>query len=198
MYLYGASGHCKVIMDMITSSTNKIVEAVFDDNVEIKNVLDVAVLCFNDFDSSKIDELIISIGNNEIRKMLAEKINATYISIIDKSAIVSKYATIGSGTVVMPGAIVNASTIIGNHCIVNSGAVVEHDCLLNDYVHVSPNTSLAGNVTVGEGSHIGIGATVIQGIKIGKWVTIGAGAVIINDVPDGATMVGNPARILKK
>ncbi len=50
---------------------------------------------------------------------------------------------------------------------------------------------------VGEGTHVGIGACVIQGIKIGKWATIGAGAVIIKDVPDGAVVVGNPAKIIK-
>jgi acetyltransferase EpsM len=57
--------------------------------------------------------------------------------------------------------------------------------------------ALAGNVYVGEGTHIGLRASVIQGIRIGKWCTIGAGAVIINDIPDGATVVGNPGRIIK-
>lgn len=56
---------------------------------------------------------------------------------------------------------------------------------------------MAGHVEVGEGSHIGIGVSIIQGIKIGKWCTIGAGAVIIKDVPDGATVVGNPGKIIK-
>jgi acetyltransferase EpsM len=44
---------------------------------------------------------------------------------------------------------------------------------------------------------VGIGVNVIQGITIGKWCTIGAGAVIISDVPDGCTVVGNPGRIIK-
>ena len=196
MYLYGASGHGKVIIDMIMSATNKKVQAVFDDNFEIKNILGIDVVSFNGFDISKIDELLISIGNNRTRKKLAEELKVNFISVIDKTATVSKYATIDCGTVVMPGAIVNALTKIGKHCIVNSGAVVEHDCILNDYVHISPNAVLAGNVSVGEGSHIGIGASVIQGVSIGKWTTIGAGAVIIRDVPNGATMVGNPAQFI--
>lgn len=57
--------------------------------------------------------------------------------------------------------------------------------------------ALAGNVIVGEGTHLGIGACVIQGIRIGKWCTIGAGTVIIKDIPDGATVVGNPGKIIK-
>ena len=68
---------------------------------------------------------------------------------------------------------------------------------MEDFVHISPNAALAGSITVGEGTHIGIGASVIQGIKIGKWATIGAGAVIIRDVPDFATVVGNPGKIIK-
>jgi acetyltransferase-like isoleucine patch superfamily enzyme len=38
---------------------------------------------------------------------------------------------------------------------------------------------------------------VIKGIKIGTWAIIGAGAVIINDIPDNAVVVGNPGRIIK-
>ena len=97
----------------------------------------------------------------------------------------------------MPQVVVNADVTIGKHCILNSGSIIEHDCVLSDYVHISPNASLAGNVSVGEGTQIGIGASVIQGITIGKWVTIGAGAVIIEDVPDFAVVVGNPGRVIK-
>jgi len=197
MYLYGASGHSKVIIDIIKSSTNKTIEGVFDDNITVKTVLEYPVLKFDSykFDASK--ELIISIGNNKFRKNIAAKINANYINAFHKTAVVSEFSKIGKGTVVMPGAIVNSAAVIGEHCIINSRAVVEHDCVLGDFVHVSPNTSIAGNVEIGEGAHIGIGATVIQGVKIGNWVTVGAGAVVLKDIPDNATVVGNPAKVIK-
>lgn len=198
MYLYGASGHCKVIIDSIQSSTTKVIDGVFDDNAKDKTILDIPIIPFKGFDQHKIDELVISVGDNSTRKKLATAIHANYISVIHNKAIVSKYATVAVGTVIMPNAVVNANAKVGKHCIVNTGAVVEHDCELSDYVHISPNASLAGNVKVGEGSHIGIGASIIQGIIIGKWATIGAGAVIIKDVPDGAIMVGNPARNIKQ
>jgi len=197
MYLYGASGHCKVIIDSIQSSTAKVIEGVFDDTMK-GEILNIPIIEFKGFDQDKINEIIISVGNNSTRKKLVALVRANFISIIHKNASVSKYATIGDGTVIMASAVVNAAAIIGKHCIINSRAVVEHDCLLENYVHISPNASLAGNVKVGEGSHIGIGATVIQGITIGKWATIGAGAVIIKDVSDGAVMVGNPARNIKQ
>jgi acetyltransferase EpsM len=65
-------------------------------------------------------------------------------------------------------------------------------------VHVSPGAQLGGNVYVGEGAHIGIGASIKPGVKIGKWSVVGAGAVVVNDVPDGVTVVGVPAKILNK
>ena len=57
---------------------------------------------------------------------------------------------------------------------------------------------MAGNVRVGEGTHVGLGAAVRQGVTIGKWCVIGAGTVVINDVPDGAMVVGNPARLINR
>lgn len=198
MYLYGASGHCKVIIDSVLATNNSNIEGVFDDADNIKDILGVPVYNYNSFDKHKIRELFVSVGNNEIRKLIVDSIKATYISVIHPSAAISKYAKIDKGTCILPNAVVNAGAKIGKHCIVNSGAIVEHDCELEDYVHISPNCSLAGNVRVGEGTHIGIGAQVIQGISIGKWVTIGAGAVVIRDVPDKTMYVGNPAREVKK
>jgi acetyltransferase EpsM len=75
--------------------------------------------------------------------------------------------------------------------------VVDHDCVVGDYTHVSPNATLCGDVHLGEGTHFGAGATAIQGVRIGKWCTIGAGAVVISDIPDYATAVGCPARVIK-
>ena len=96
----------------------------------------------------------------------------------------------------MANAVINAGATIGKHCIVNTAAVIEHDCILEDFVHISPNTTITGSVTVGEGTHIGAGAIVLPNIKIGNWATVGAAALVLKEVPDFATVVGNPARIL--
>jgi sugar O-acyltransferase (sialic acid O-acetyltransferase NeuD family) len=104
---------------------------------------------------------------------------------------------VGEGTVVFHNSVIQAGSVIGKHCIINTAASIDHDCKLEDFVHISPNATLSGNVKVGEGSHIGAGATIIQGITIGKWCTVGAGAVVIKDVPDYATVVGVPARVIK-
>ena len=196
MYLFGASGHGKVIVDLIKTSTKYQVEGFFDDKPIVDEVLNLPVHRYKNQNLIK-EKIIISIGNNKFRKLIADRIDAKYIKAIHKMAFVSEFSSIDVGTVIMCNAIVNTSVVIGKHCIVNSGAVIEHDSVLSDFVHVSPNASIAGDVTIGEGAHVGIGAQVIQGIKIGKWSVIGAGSVVVKDVPDYAVVVGNPARIIK-
>lgn len=194
--LYGASGHCKVIIDILQSNNQSITE-IIDDAPRFDTILGLKVTSSKEFNFSSLQNVILSIGNNKVRKRLATVLNTNFVTVIHPKAIVSKYVNLGEGTVVMAGAIINPDANIGKHCIINTGAIVEHDCAISDYVHISPNSSLAGGVVVGEGSQVGIGASVIQGIKIGKWVTIGAGSVIIKDIPDFAVVVGNPSRIIK-
>jgi sugar O-acyltransferase (sialic acid O-acetyltransferase NeuD family) len=195
-HLYGASGHAKVIIDILNQ--NEItVESIVDDNPKAEKILGIKVVKTIDFDLNSLRNAIISIGNNKVRKTLSDTLKTNYSKAIHPKAILSKTAHVGEGTVIMAGAILNADAKIGKHCIINTAAVIEHDCNIDNFVHVSPNASLAGGVCIGEGAHVGINATIIQNITIGKWATIGAGAVVITNVPDYAVVVGNPARIIK-
>ncbi len=194
--LYGASGHSKVIIDILNCNSVTIV-SIIDDNPKADMILGLPVVKNADVDFSKVEHMIISIGNNKVRERISNQIKVNYVNAIHPTAILSSAVTLGNGNVIMAGAIVNPDVSIGNHCIINTGAVIEHDCHIADFVHVSPSVSLAGNVSVDQGTHIGIGAKVIQGIKIGKWATVGAGAVIIKDIPDYAVVVGNPGKIIK-
>lgn len=197
MYLFGASGHCKVIIDIIQKSNLEVIENIIDDNPVEDKIDNITIIKTPNDDFFKGKSLIISIGNNAIRKKITCRISANYLVAIHPKSILASKVSIAEGSVIMAGAIINADVVIGKHSIINSGAVIEHDCILGDFVHISPNASLAGSVIVGEGSQIGIGAIIIQGIKIGKWTTIGAGAVILKEVPDFAVVVGNPGKTIK-
>lgn len=195
--VYGASGHGKVIIDILQKN-NVPIHAVIDDNPNCESILGLKVHRPSDLDFSEKYQMILSIGNNEIRKKLSLQLHQIdYTNAFHPKAIISNHAVINPGTVVMAGAIVNAGAVIGKHVIINTSAIVEHDCVISDFVHVSPNASLAGGVQIGEGTQVGLGASVIQNVKIGKWAVIGAGAVVINDVPDFAVMVGIPAKPIK-
>lgn len=196
MILFGASGHCKSVID-ISESINEPISCIYDDAPKIDNLFGIPVRRFEKNDNFSDEKWIISIGNNKIRKILCNQLEVQYDKLLHSTASISPRASIGQGTVVMALVVINTAVSIGEHCIINSSAVIEHDCILESFVHVSPNSSLAGEVSVGEGAHVGIGACVLQGIKIGRWAIVGAGAVVNKDVPDYAVVVGSPARIIK-
>ncbi len=188
MILYGASGHGKVIIEILEANGVKV-DYVVDDNPDINELLGYEVRR----NTGKYDDAIISIGSSQIRKKLVETLEVkNYHVAIHPSALVSPRAKIGEGTVVMHGAIVQTCVEVGKHCIINTGASVDHDCKLADYVHIAPQATLSGAVEVGEGTWIGAGAVIKQCIKIGANCMIGAGAVVVKDVPDGMTVVGVP------
>jgi sugar O-acyltransferase (sialic acid O-acetyltransferase NeuD family) len=197
MILYGASGHGKVILDILECSGVHPIE-IWDDNPPLSFCGYKVVKPEPELNQYK-QKIVIGIGVNETRKKVVAKLDKsiTFGNAIHPSAIISKHSNIGEGTVVMAGAVVNPATTVGKHCIINTSASIDHDCELGDFVHISPNATLSGNVRVGEGTHIGSGAVSIQGIRIGKWCTIGAGAVVIRDIPDYATVVGNPGKVIK-
>ena len=194
--IFGASGHGKVIIDVLNSNSI-IVNAIVDDAPKFEHFVEIKIINSKDYNFLKNENVIIAIGNNKVRKIISKRLEVIFVKAIHFNSIISQHSFVDVGTVVMAGVCINFDTKIGKHCIINTGAIVEHDCIINDFVHISPGASIAGNVEVGEGTHIGIGATIIQGIKIGKWVTIGAGSVIIRDIPDFAVVVGNPGKIIK-
>ena len=198
MYLYGASGHGKVVADILRSK-GIVVDGFIDDNADLVSVSGIPVF----HTAEMADELIVSIGGNQLRRQIVQRLvtdfpHVAFASAVHSSSIVSPSAIIGKGTVVMGGTVINAEACIGNHCIVNTGASIDHECILGDYVDIAPHSTLCGNVRVGEGSWIGAGSTIIQGVTIGKWCIIGAGSVVTKDIPDGYLAVGNRCKLYKK
>lgn len=202
VYVYGAGGHAKVVIDVLRAQNITVLD-MFDDDLSVKHDLGLrakpgivasGVASFEKLGSP----IIIGIGDNRIRSRIAEQLLGPYGTAVHPSALVAADVEIGAGTVILHGGMVQASTKLGKHVLINTGAQVDHDNLIGDFCHISPSATLCGYVEVGEGTHVGAGATVIPGVRIGRWCTIGAGSVVIGDVPDYATVVGNPARIIKR
>ena len=198
--IIGAGGHAKVIADIIEKSKD-IVLGFLDDNIETgkKIICQYKVLgkiedCLQIERQDNDVEFIIAIGNNSIRKQIANKYKVKYYTAIHPSAQIGLEVNIQKGTAVMANACINTSAKIGKHCIINTGAIIEHDNEIKDYVHISPNASLAGTVKVGENTHIGIGAVVKNNIDICSNAIIGAGAVVVKNIEEEGTYVGVPAR----
>lgn len=200
LLIIGAGGHGKVVCD-IAKCTKMFDEIIFlDDDTEKKNVLGYSVYgqttCYEALRYT-YTYATVAVGNNKIRMQWLDRLTQAGYKLpilVHPTAVVSDYATIHEGTVIMSHVVVNAGATVGRGCILNTSSVVEHDCCVEDGVHISPMAVLGGTVSVGRESWIGLGAKVINNITIGERVRIGAGAVVVQNIQDDVTAVGIPAR----
>ena len=203
IFVFGASGHAKVILDIIEQQGVYEVAIVVDDDPAREGT----ALCGYPVAGGKgallasgVKRGVIAIGSNKARAAVAQWLSAQgmdLVTVLHPSAQVARSAVVGRGTVVMPCACINPDSQVGRNVIINTNATVEHDCTIGDHVHIAPGATLCGTVTVGEGSFVCAGATVLPNVSIGSNVTIGAGSTVICDIADQVTVVGSPARVIK-
>lgn len=144
--------------------------------------------------------VFIPIGNNIVRVKLLKEFEdkGFYIpSFIHPQAIVHSSVLLGKAVYILPGTNIMPLTSIGDYCMMSVNTVVSHHTILEQGVFLSFGVNIGASLVLRQYAYVGIGATVMTGVKtVGKRALIGAGAVIIRDVPDGATVVGNPGRVL--
>lgn len=194
-YIYGASGHGKVLLDSLKQS-GVVIDGFIDDDSSKISFINLPVI--NKSNIKDLDIIYCGIGSTKVRRDIFSKMLINWQPHISIFSVVSDNSIIGNGSVVLHGAVVQSGSTVGRFVIMNTNASVDHDCRIDDFVHIAPGVTICGDVSVGSGSWIGAGAVVIQGVTIGKDVTVGAGTVVISDIPDGVTVVGNPARIIKR
>ena len=206
--IWGGGGHGRVVADLIRALGHDVAGYVDRDATKVGEVVEpggarvvvaeaefLAALARGDAYPDRATAVALAIGDNVARFACLRTLAVESTPpLIHPAAVSSPSARYGPGTVILPHAVVNAAATVGGGVIINTGAIIEHDCLVDDAAHVSPGAVLSGSVRVGTRSWIGAGATIIPGIRVGRDAIVGAGAVVIRDVPDSATVVGNPAR----
>jgi len=151
-------------------------------------------------------KIAIAIADGRVRELIARRCDADDIGIVDVKAqnVVSlDDVRIGEGAVLCPFVTLTSNIRIGRHFHANIYSYVEHDCIIGDFVTFAPGVHCNGNVRIEDHAYIGAGAMIRQGrpgapLVIGRGAVVGMGAVVTRDVPDGATVVGNPARAIER
>ncbi len=177
--LIGAGGHAESCIDLINEQNKFKIQEVIGTKKELHKVLlNKFKVKFDDTHlktlSKKYKYALIGIGqihNYEIRKKTFAKLRSlkfTLPTVCSKHSIISKYCSIGEGTVVMHGAIISANVKIGKNCIINSNALIEHGCLIEDNVHIATSVTINSGVTIGQNSFVGSGTVIRQSVKVKK------------------------------
>lgn len=203
----GAGKHAKVVIDILRIQSVNVLGITDIDPGKLKEkVYGVKVIGNDDAlqfylpDSVQLVNGLGSVGSTILRKQLYNHFKSqgySFASVIHPSAVIAFDVEISEGVQVMAGAIIQPGSYIGKNTIINTKASVDHDCIIGSHVHLAPGVTLSGDVQVGDGVHIGTGATVIQGIRIGQNSLVGAGSLVVKDVPEGATVIGVPARVVQ-
>lgn len=204
LVVVGASGHAKVVIDIVEKEGRYRISHLLDDNPALHGKLLFgyrvagATRSLLAATGEKLPALV-AIGDNRARMRIAGWLRDNGFQLaraVHPHSQIGRGAVIGDGTAVMAGAVVNSDAAIGENVIVNTGATVDHDCVVGDGVHLAPGVHLCGGVQVGAGTFIGAGTVAIPGIRVGANAIVGAGSTLLEDVSENVKAAGSPARRL--
>ncbi len=208
--ILGAGAQAKYVLETFSIVGTFAVEAIIEVDEGRgrvgKRIYDIPVQQWqDDLLASLLDKgvrgAIVVHGNNKRKEqvyMKAREMGLSMVNAVHPASVIAKTASMGENIIVNAGAIIQPYARVGNGVMVHAGAIVEHDCVIEDFANLAPGVKLAGEVVVKKRAYIFTGASVIPQRVIGVDSVVGAGAVVINDVPDGVTVVGNPARVLEE
>lgn len=204
LIMVGGGGHCKSVIDVAESAGYNIL-GILDMPEEVgKSVLNYKVIGTDEEIPQYVDkaEFVITVGfikSPVIRIRIYNRIKEAggkLATIVASTAHVSRYATLGEGTVVMHQAVVNAGAQIGVNCIINTFANIEHDAVVGEQCHISTGTMVNGDCKVGDRVFIGSQSVLANGITVGEDIVVGAGSFVRKSISEKGIYSGNPA-ILK-
>ncbi|MEP7221527.1 MAG: acetyltransferase [Novosphingobium sp.] len=158
-----------------------------------------AVMPFADFAKVPDSEIVVAVADPAARRAIVARCEEAGLAFYDVQAaqmVVMDDVEVGEGALFSPFTTLTSNVRIGTHFHCNLYSYVEHDCVIGDFVTFAPAVRCNGNVRIGDGAYIGSNAVIRQGITIGEGSVVGMGSVVVSDVPAGATVVGNPARVL--
>ena len=188
LILIGAGGHAKSCIDVIEMGGKFHIRGLLDVKEKIgKDVLGYKIIGTDEDIEQYTKEgcyFLITVGqikSPDVRIRIytkLKKLNAKIVTVISPTAYVSKYVSIGEGTIIMHGVTLNAGVSVGANCIINTNALLEHDVKVGNHCHVSTSSVLNGDVVVGDNVFIGSNATIVQGTNIIDNTFVKAGSIV--------------------
>ncbi len=206
LILIGGGGHCKSVIEAAESAGFKIMGVLDMPEFVGTDILSYKVIGTDDDISKYVDEcdFVVTLGfikDPSLRIRLHQKVmdaGGKFAKIIASTANVSKYAVVGTGTVILHNACVNAGATIGMGCIINTFANIEHGAIIENYCHISTGAMVNGDCKVGKNTFLGSQSVMVNAKSICPNCIIGAGSVVRKDIKVSGIYNGNPAILMKK
>ena len=209
IFVFGASDHARVIIDIIELTGQYRIVGLFDSYKPkgyraggyevLGNERDLADMCAR----TGLRRGIVGIGDNATRRRIAQLLRLAiphleFVTAVHPSATLSREVNLGPGALVMAKCYVGLNTKVGEGAVIATNSIFEHDGTMGDYSTLGAGTTTGGHVHLGLCTAVCLGVTINHGMKIGDHTVIGSGSVVINDFPAGIVAYGSPARVIRK
>ncbi|OMH23854.1 acetyltransferase [Tersicoccus phoenicis] len=203
LILVAASGLARETAVALRGSTRYRVRGYLDDDVALAgtSVDDLPVLGPIDAAASYGDcSFVVCVGKGVVRAAIVRRLAGLgvgpdrYGTVIAASVVVPGGCTVGVGSILLTGTVLTAAVTLGRHVVAMPHVVFTHDDEVGDYATFAAGVTLGGGVVVGPEAYVGMNAGVRERTRVGAGAVIGMGAVVLDDVPNGQTWAGVPAR----
>lgn len=203
--IYGSGGLGREIFDIamrINSATPQWKQIIFiDDFNEEESFCGTKRMHFESLKSLKDQyECIVGVGEPSMREKLFEKLKAEGFKLailVDPTVKISPFAKIGEGSILCEYSTIHAGVILENNILVQPFCNIGHDIKVGSHSVLSSYCSPGGSIVFGKRVYVGMQATLKETIMVGDDAIVGMGAVVYQDVPAKATVIGNPARVTR-
>lgn len=203
--ILGANGNCLDIAEAVEAAGDRVVAGFLDDDpaLEPGAMMGAWPLLGRIHDAPGFPNagFVCGIGSPRSFREKAGVIERAGIpadrwaTVVHPSAVVSRFATLEPGCVVLSHCSIGARARLGRWCTLLQGCVISHDAELGERSILASRVCLSGGSRIGEGSYLGCGVCVRDGVRVGAGALIGMGAVVVRDIPGYCTAFGAPARV---
>lgn len=206
LVIIGAGGMGRTIYDMARENTGYnnefVIKGFIDDNIHSLDGFEnypPVVGTIGEYHVLENDIFVCSIGGESRRKCMESIINrgGEFMTMIHPSSRIGTNVHIGKGCYVGAYTIIAADAYIDDYNFIQSHVIVGHDVVIGKWNRVDSFTFIVGGDKIGENCMIHTRAMLSHNVSVGDGAHVGACSLVINNVPDGATVFGNPARRLK-
>ncbi len=175
-----------------------IVFMVLDKEYCKSRLMNIPVIRQSEFEPEKY-EVVVAVSDPQKRQKAVEALDIAtrYATLIHPTAVISKWADLGVGSIATAGTIVTCNIEIGAHAHLNLHTSIGHDCRIGDYFTAAPGARISGSCILGNKVYIGTNASVRQDVCICDNVVIGMGSVVLNDINTEGVYAGNPVKKIK-